>query len=563
MQRITVLIFVITLFQIPAYTQLVLPDVSAQRSSSSFPSQLDVQYASPLSPNGQLQEVGFSLSNEVDSSASTLLLCTETGAPGLAFIQTNSNFQAPDGSIQGVFSQIGGLSSLAVTADDTLSLGGRDQVRFIGNTLSDVKMTLTMNSGRLGIGTTAPDAKLHVVDGDANTAADGGYLIVESTAGSGKNVSLDDDGLQARFSDNVATLFIQEFGGNTILNQSQGDVGIGTTNVDEKLHVNGNALVTNDIYINDNGIDDNAIMHYDNVSRFAFPGMDQLDSRLGVIVEADDLEESGIFLGGNTAILYSPGNGNRLFSIYDEDAANPGTAERWFVDGNGTASSLSPDPSEMRSRSGKTIDNALAKVLRLRGLSYTWLPNAEEAQKPEHQVEPRLVVVGAEVEAEFPELVTTNESGQKFVNYGGFAPVFIEAMKMQQKELEDKAARIDGLERELRELRAAVQQLVNAEPNTDRPIVTTATLQGGSLLHQNQPNPFSEDTTIAYELAATSGSAELIVANLRGEVLQVIVLPTARNGQVQLKKGSLPPGAYVYSLVVDGETVATKKMVLF
>src|SRR5262245_41215740 len=62
----------------------------------------------------------------------------------------------------------------------------------------------------------------------------------------------------------------------------------------------------------------------------------------GTIIETSVLGESaGIFLNGDSIALWSPGDNNRLLSVYDEDllnAADPasvGAAEKFAIDGNG------------------------------------------------------------------------------------------------------------------------------------------------------------------------------------------------------------------------------------
>jgi hypothetical protein len=46
-------------------------------------------------------------------------------------------------------------------------------------------------------------------------------------------------------------------------------------------------------------------------------------------------------------------------------------------------------------------------------------------------------VVAQEVEQYIPEVVTTLEDGTKTVNYGAMAGLFIEAIKAQQKQIDE------------------------------------------------------------------------------------------------------------------------------
>lgn len=75
----------------------------------------------------------------------------------------------------------------------------------------------------------------------------------------------------------------------------------------------------------------------------------------------------------------------------------------------------------------KTIDNALNKVLGLRGVSFNWIDSKSES----------IGVIAQEVEDILPEVVSTNEYGEKSVNYSGIIGVLIEAIKEQQKEINE------------------------------------------------------------------------------------------------------------------------------
>jgi len=89
----------------------------------------------------------------------------------------------------------------------------------------------------VGIRTVAVDVPLHVGGGSDAGLTGGGYLVtglIEST-----NLVLDDNEIVARNNGNVAYLFVNRDGGNVIINQFDGNVGIGTVSPAAKLHVDG------------------------------------------------------------------------------------------------------------------------------------------------------------------------------------------------------------------------------------------------------------------------------------------------------------------------------------
>jgi hypothetical protein len=79
-------------------------------------------------------------------------------------------------------------------------------------------------------------------------------------------------------------------------------------------------------------------------------------------------------------------------------------------------------------------------------------------------------------------------------------------------------------------------------------------------LARNSPNPFSAQTEIGYVLPLGFRTAELKVFDLQGRLLKTC--PLDASGVLQLQVPELQTGVYAYSLVVDGRTMATKRMVV-
>jgi len=83
----------------------------------------------------------------------------------------------------------------------------------------------------------------------------------------------------------------------------------------------------------------------------------------------------------------------------------------------------------------ETITNALPLVLQLRGVNYVRIENGE----------PGTGAIAQEVEKVIPSLVKTTKEGVKTVNYGGFAGIFIEAIKAQQAQIDELKKQLDQL----------------------------------------------------------------------------------------------------------------------
>ena len=84
-----------------------------------------------------------------------------------------------------------------------------------------------------------------------------------------------------------------------------------------------------------------------------------------------------------------------------------------------------------------TIDNALDKVLNLRGVEFDYIESGEH----------NIGVIAQEVEKVLPDLIHTNEeTDTKSVAYGNLTAVLIEAVKELKKENDALSARIQSLE---------------------------------------------------------------------------------------------------------------------
>jgi hypothetical protein len=81
-----------------------------------------------------------------------------------------------------------------------------------------------------------------------------------------------------------------------------------------------------------------------------------------------------------------------------------------------------------------TIDNALGKVLSLRGVEYNKIGETEKS----------IGVIAQEVEKIIPQVVRDDEEGMKSVAYGNIVGLLIEAIKEQQKQIDKLKAIING-----------------------------------------------------------------------------------------------------------------------
>jgi hypothetical protein len=91
----------------------------------------------------------------------------------------------------------------------------------------------------------------------------------------------------------------------------------------------------------------------------------------------------------------------------------------------------------------KPINNALCKLVGVSGNTFNWKPLTEEEVKEIHGHSGKDVgVIAQEIESILPEAVTTRDSGYKAVNYEKIVPLLIEAIKEQQKQIDELKSKV-------------------------------------------------------------------------------------------------------------------------
>jgi hypothetical protein len=86
------------------------------------------------------------------------------------------------------------------------------------------------------------------------------------------------------------------------------------------------------------------------------------------------------------------------------------------------------------------LSGALAKVCAIRGVNFEFI--TKQKSTPDNGVQ--VGVIAQEVEAQYPEIVVTNEDGIKSVRYEKLVAPLIEAIKEQQAIIESLKARLDA-----------------------------------------------------------------------------------------------------------------------
>ena len=165
----------------------------------------------------------------------------------------------------------------------------------------------------------------------------------------------------------------------------------------------------------------------------------------------------------------------------------------------------------------------------------------------------RYGLIAQELEKEFPELVKHDSiTGTKAINYDGMIPVLLEAIKTLNAE-------VNTLKREIS---ASSKKSAFAIDDIDSEDGIGALNLSNPELYQNVPNPFTQSTKIEMYIPEEAGKAILNIYNLEGYQLQSNVISTRGHVYLTLDGAAMTPGMYLYTLIIDGKEIETKRMIL-
>ena len=79
---------------------------------------------------------------------------------------------------------------------------------------------------------------------------------------------------------------------------------------------------------------------------------------------------------------------------------------------------------------------------------------------------------------------------------------------------------------------------------------------------QNEPNPFTHETVVSYNLPETVNNAYMAVYDLSGKQLATFPITQKGSGSMTINADKLSAGIYLYSIVADGKVFDSKKMIV-
>jgi hypothetical protein len=194
------------------------------------------------------------------------------------------------------------------------------------------------------------------------------------------------------------------------------------------------------------------------------------------------------------------------------------------------------------------IDNGLIKVLELNPVTFYYRSDLDPTSDNQRM---QYGFLAQEVQRVLPDIVDSS-MGVLVMNYDAIIPLLVESVQTQQ-------TAIDSLLNRIVELEESVYD-GGVEPST----AEVSTNEHGELIElgQNNPNPFKESTSIPYNIPATTKSAQIIVYDMRGEQLKAYPISNFGEGQLTIEGSTFKAGMYMYALIVDGQYIDSKRMIL-
>ena len=165
-----------------------------------------------------------------------------------------------------------------------------------------------------------------------------------------------------------------------------------------------------------------------------------------------------------------------------------------------------------------------------------------------------------ELEEVFPDLVYTDKNGEKSINYVEMVPLLVQCIN----ELNARLSALDGngVGADLQSPMPA--RSVGADPVSARSQTTSiggTSSKTKAVLYQNTPNPFTAQTEIRFSLPDNALQAYIYIFDMTGKMQkQIPVDPNQKS--VTISGYELQAGIYLYSLVVGGQEIDTKRMII-
>ena len=167
-------------------------------------------------------------------------------------------------------------------------------------------------------------------------------------------------------------------------------------------------------------------------------------------------------------------------------------------------------------------------------------------------------VSAQELQKMYPDLVSEGEDGYLSVNYVEMVPLLLRSMQEMKAELDELKGKCTLDDAGVGPAPARNTSTITNETST---VEVSRVSPVKAVLYQNTPNPFTAQTEIRFSLPENAPQAYIYIFDMTGKMKKQI--PVDPNQQSVTVAGyELQAGIYLYSLVVGGQEIDTKRMIL-
>lgn len=283
----------------------------------------------------------------------------------------------------------------------------------------------------------------------------------------------------------------------------------------------------------------------------------------------------------NYGVIAQAIGGNINYGIFASGGGNASSYAGYFsgdvfISGSGIVNGGTPITSDIQFKTNiNPIQSASTIISQMQPKSFYFDTLANNAMS--FSTAKQYGLIAQDVEQVLPELVknvtrptqydtsgnvTYQELNFKTVNYNAFIALLIKSQQEQQSTIDSMRTMMTQMATILNSCcqNTNIRTQTNAN-NTNTVIDVELSDKDIIVLNQNVPNPFAEQTTIAYNVPEKSGFAQIIFNDMKGQIIKVVDIKAKGKGQLNVFANDLSTGMYTYSLYVDGKLIDTKKMV--
>ncbi len=159
-----------------------------------------------------------------------------------------------------------------------------------------------------------------------------------------------------------------------------------------------------------------------------------------------------------------------------------------------------------------------------------------------------------ELQKVYPELVRESQEGFLTVNYTELVPILIRSIQELKQQVDELS--INGS----RQTRAESYS-DGSTVGSDFMPVRNGCSPSNAVLYQNTPNPFTAQTEIRFSLPDDAPQSFIYIFDMNGRMQKQIPVDASMQS-VTINGYELQAGIYLYSLVIGGQEIDTKRMIL-